>query len=224
MHDGASAADLLRGRTRLVPAPFVPEVLLHVGSGVVELWEGVEAHVGRSGLEPPFWAFPWAGGQALARYVLDHPHVVAGRRVLDVASGSGLVALAAARAGAASVLADDVDPLALQAVRANAAANGLAVAVTGEDLLDGDGGGADVVLVGDACYARALALRVTAFCERAAARGAAVLLGDPGRAHLPRERLRRVATYDVPVLAELEDREVKRTAVWTVAPAAAGTP
>lgn len=215
---GSSTEDFVRAHTTASASPLVPEVVLRLGWGVVELWEGVEVEAGRTGLEPPFWAFAWAGGQALARYVLDHPGEVAGRRVLDVASGSGLVAIAAARAGAASVTASDVDPLAVAAVAVNAAANGVRVRADAADLLDGDGGDAEVVLVGDAFYQRQLAERVTAFLQRAADRGARVLVGDPERAYLPRERLVPVAAYDVPVLEELEDRRVKPSTVFTLGP------
>jgi predicted nicotinamide N-methyase len=209
-----SAEDFVRANTTLASPPLVPEVHLHLGWGVVELWEGVEVEAGRTGLEPPFWAFAWPGGQVLARYVLDHPAVVAGRQVLDVASGSGLVAIAAARAGAAEVLARDVDPLAVAAIRVNAAASAAVVRAAADDVLDGDGEGADVVLVGDAFYQRALAERVMGLLHRASARGAVVLLGDPGRAHLPTAALERVATYDVPVLEDLEGSEVRTASVY----------
>lgn len=206
----------VRDHTRLGSPPLVPELRLHLGWGVVELWEGVEVEAGRTGLEPPFWAFAWPGGQVLARYVLDHPEVVAGRSVLDMASGSGMVAIAAARAGAGSVRAVDVDHLAVAAVEANAAANGESVSVALEDVLDGDGGEAEVVLAGDVFYHQHMGERMMACFERAAARGALVLVGDPGRTHLPVDRLERVTAYDVPVLADLEDAELKRSTVWRV--------
>src|SRR5205823_6157841 len=163
---------------------------------------------------PPFWGFPWAGGQALARHVLDHPEVVAGRRVLDLASGSGLVAVAAARSGAARVRANEIDGYALAAITLNAAANGVPVAVHEGDLLDGDADGAEVVLAGDVFYSRDLATRVLAFLDRARAGGAEVLVGDPGRAYLPRHRLAEVAAHEVPVVRALEDADVKRVTVW----------
>jgi len=210
---GPSAEQFVRAHTSLSSPPFLPELRLHLGWGVVELWEGVEVSAGRTGLEPPFWAFAWPGGQVLARYLLDRPDVVEGRRVLDVATGSGLVALAAARAGAATVVACDVDPLAVAAARVNAEANGLAVTVLEEDLLAGDGGDAEVVLAGDVFYQRDMARAMTAFFVRAARRGATVLVGDPGRAYLP-DDLEQVARYDVPVLDELEGEEVKRSTVW----------
>lgn len=210
----ASARDVVRATTRLAPVPLVPEVRLHQAERVVELWERVEALTGRTGTAPPFWAFPWAGGQVLARYLLDHPGEVAGRAVLDVASGSGLVAVAAARAGAATVRAAEVDEHAVAAVALNAAANGVRVDAVLADLLDGDGEGADVVLAGDVFYERAMAERVLPFLRRALRRGAAVLVGDPGRSYLPTAGLRRVVELAVPVVADLEDRAVKRSSVW----------
>lgn len=175
---------------------------------------------GQAGLDPPFWAFAWAGGQALARYLLDHPRTVRGRRVIDIASGSGLVAIAAARAGAAAVTGYDIDPLAAAAIAVNAAANGVTVTAVCADVLDSDGmpaPGADVVLVADAFYQRDLAGRVMRFLDRAHAAGTGVLAGDFGRAYLPRARLTPVASYDVPGLRALEDSDVKRTTVWTLA-------
>jgi predicted nicotinamide N-methyase len=175
---------------------------------------------GLAGLDPPFWAFAWAGGQALARYLLDHPQTVRGRRVIDMASGSGLVAIAAARAGAATVTGYDIDPLAAAAIAVNAAANGVTVTAVCADVLDGDGmpaPGADVVLVADAFYQRDLAGRVLRFLDRVHAAGAGVLAGDFGRTYLPRARLAPVASYDVPGLRAVEDTDVKRTTVWTLA-------
>ena len=198
------------------PVPLVPEVVLHQGGGVVALWEQVERATGRTGTAPPFWAYPWAGGQALARHVLDHPGEVAGRRVLDLASGSGLVAVAAALAGAAAVTAAEVDELAVAATGLNAAANSVAVDAVLRDVLAGDGEGAEVVLAGDVFYERAMAERVLPFLRRAVARGASVLVGDPGRAYLPASGLQQVAVHQVPVVAELEDAATKRTTVWRV--------
>ncbi len=163
---------------------------------------------------PPFWAVPWAGGQALARHVLDNPLLVRHRRVLDVAAGSGLVAMAAARAGAAAVRATDIDPRAITIISMNAIANGVVVTAELVDLLHGDGGDADLVLVGDAFYERVLGERMTAFLDRVVRRGGVALVGDLGRTYLPRERLCSIATYDVPVSAHIEDTTIKRTTVW----------
>jgi predicted nicotinamide N-methyase len=169
------------------------------------------------GLPPPFWAFAWAGGQALARYVLDHPPVVAGKRVIDFASGSGIVAIAAMKAGAAEALAADVDPFCGAALAVNAEANGVAVGFTEVDLLDAPPPPwAEVILAGDICYEKPLAERVMAWLAAARAQGAAVLIGDPGRSYFPRSGLEKLAEYQVPTTRELEDMEVKKTAVWTL--------
>jgi predicted nicotinamide N-methyase len=214
-----SASHIIRAGTRPGSVPLVPEIRLQLASEPMSAWQHTEQATGRTGLDPPFWAFAWAGGQALARYLLDHPETVTGRQVVDVASGSGLVAIAAALAGAAGVTACDIDPLAAAAITLNAAANGVAIrAVCADVLSQGDlpAPGTDLVLVADAFYERDLAGQVLDFAERARARGAAVLAGDFGRAYLPRARLTPLASYDVPGLAALEDRDVKRTTVWTL--------
>jgi predicted nicotinamide N-methyase len=210
----ALAVDFVRANTRLAPVPHVPEIRLYCADEAIELWERTESAAGRTGLAPPFWAFAWAGGQALARYVLDHPALVAGRRVLDFAAGSGLVAVAAALAGAASVTAAEIDPLAVAAARLNAEANRVTVTAVLRDLCDDDGAGFDVVLAGDVCYSRPMVDRVLPFLDRARAHGALVLLGDPGRAYLPQRRLRRLHRADVPVIRSLEDADTKLTTVW----------
>ncbi|MCW2587421.1 MAG: nicotinamide N-methylase [Frankiales bacterium] len=190
------------------PVPFVPEVLLHQADDMHALWEAVGTPA------PPYWAFPWLGGQALARYVLDRD-VVRGKRVLDLATGSGLVAVAAMRAGARSVLAADIDPLSEAAVAANAAANGVAVRWTGLDLLTGPVPHVDVVLAGDVLYEQQLAARVLAWLRTF---DGTVLLGDPGRDYLPRQGLVEVGTYEIPTTRELEGVTVKRTRVFTLPP------
>ncbi|GAA1242220.1 methyltransferase [Kitasatospora nipponensis] len=214
--DGAATAgaDFVRAQTRLAAVPFVPEISLHLAEEAIELWERTESERGEIGLPPPFWAFAWAGGLGVARYVLDHPELVAGRQVLDLAAGSGLVGVAAALRGAAVVRAAEIDAYAVAAIALNAEANGVRIEARCADLLDGDGAPAEVVLAGDVFYERAMAARFLPFLERAVARGAVVLVGDPGRAYLPRERFTALAEYDVPVLADLEDRAVKRTTVW----------
>jgi predicted nicotinamide N-methyase len=199
---------------------LVPEIRLYQASEPIAVWQRTERSAGRTGLDPPFWAFAWAGGQALARYLLDHPETVRDRQVIDIASGSGLVAIAAAQAGAAAVTGYDVDPLAIAAITLNAAANGVTVLAVQADILDTDGPGSDVILVADAFYERELARRVMRFAERGQARGAAVLVGDFGRAYLPRDRLAPLAAYDVPGLSVLEGSDVKRTTIW--APLAEG--
>lgn len=212
----ADRACFVRRATRFLPVPHAPEIHLHLADEATELWHRTEEELGAVGLPPPFWAFAWAGGQALARYVLDHPETVAGARVLDFAAGSGLVGIAAAKAGAARVEACDIDPFALAAIPLNASANGVVLHPRGEDLVGTDEGW-DVILAGDICYERDLARRVTDWLETFARRGARVLIGDPGRAYLPRARLECLATYAVPVTRELEDGEIKRTSVWRFA-------
>jgi len=264
---GPSAAEIVRSGATLRPVSLVPEIRLYQAAEPMSVWQLTEQATGRTGLDPPFWAFAWAGGQALARYLLDHPETVATRHVIDIASGSGLVAIAAAKAGAAAVTAYDIDPLAAAAITLNAQANDVAIRTLCADILgdhpespDGTGlsddalphdsasliddalphgsaglsddapplggaglsddalplGGAGLVLIADAFYERDLAAQALRFAERARARGAAVLVGDLGRAYLPRARLTPLASYDVPDLAPLEDRDTKRSTVWTL--------
>src|SRR5579862_3254633 len=215
-----AAAAVIAELTELRHVRLVPEIWLHQAAEPVSAWQRVEQATGRSGMAPPYWAFAWPGGQAMARYLLDQPETVAGRQVIDLASGSGLVAIAAARAGAAAVTAYDIDPLAAEAITVNAAANHVAVRAVCADILGRDQfpDDVDVMLVADAFYERDLACRVMGFLDRARARGVAVMLGDLGRAYLPRDRLRPLAAYDVPGLGALEDRDVKRTTVWAPCP------
>lgn len=203
----------IRENTRVLAPSHVPELALHLADDAVSLWELTEERLGELGLPPPFWAFAWAGGQALARYVLDHPETVRGKSVMDVASGSGLVAIAAMKAGAASALAIDIDAFASHAAILNAELNGVAVEVSDADPV-GRPTEADVILVGDLFYDRDLAPRVLAWLIAMQAEGKTVLIGDPGRTYLPREKLEQIAAYDIPVTRALEDAEVKRAAVW----------
>jgi len=209
-----TAAEIVRHGTVLRPVPLVPRIRLHLADEPVVLWESIEAASGQDGIDPPFWAFAWAGGQALARYLLDHPGAVQGRRVIDIASGSGLVAIAAALAGASAVTGYDIDPLAIAAIELNAAANGVEVRAESADILDLDAD-TDLILVADAFYERRLAERVTQFAKRAHASGVDVLIGDLGRAYLPQDSLAPLATYDVTGLGTVEDRDTKRTTIWT---------
>jgi predicted nicotinamide N-methyase len=205
----------IRAHTRLLPVPHAPEISLHVADEATALWQKTEDELQEGGLDPPFWAFAWSGGQALARYVLDQPAVVEGRIVLDFASGSGLVAIAAARAGASAIVAADIDPFAAAAIRLNAEANCVAwpISVVLDDIVDSDDGW-DTVLAGDICYQKDVAARVTAWLHRLSRRGATVLIGDPGRSYLPRADLIEVATYEVPTTRALEDADIKRSSVW----------
>jgi len=220
--------EIIRTGTQLRPVPLVPGIRLHQASDPVSLWQRTELTSGRTGLDPPFWAFAWAGGLALARYLLDHPETVRGRHAIDIASGSGLVAIAAAKAGAAAVTAYDIDPDAAVAIRMNAAANGVTVLAVCADVLDQDNlpaSGTDLVLAADAFYERDLAGKVMRFAERGHARGAAVLVGDFGRDYLPRDRLTPLASYDVPGQRMLEGSDIKRTTIWALPgrPAAAAS-
>ena len=211
-----SARRVIAATTRLATVPYVPEIRLQQADDPFTVWEQLEQEAGQPNLPPPFWAFPWAGGQALARHLLDHPALVTGMRVLDVASGSGLVAIAAARSGARSVAAADVDEIAVRAISVNAAANGVRVTPVLADLLDGNGNGAAVVLCADAFYEQDLAGRILAFLVRARAAGARVLVGDPGRAFLRTAGFTPVASYEIPVTIALEGVTAKKAAVFEV--------
>jgi predicted nicotinamide N-methyase len=202
--------------TRLQRPPHTPELVLHLADEITPIWRLTEEALQEMGLPPPFWAFAWAGGQALARYVLDNPQLVAGKRVIDFASGSGLVAIAALKAGAASVLAADIDVYCGAALALNAAANGVRAEFTDRDLLDAPPPLAEVILAGDICYEKPLAERVMAWLAQGRAAGATVLIGDPGRSYFPRQGLVKLAEYQVATTREIEDMEVKKTAVWAV--------
>ena len=206
----------IRSHTRLLPVPHAPEIALHVAEEATELWQKTEDELAVIGLPPPFWAFAWAGGQALARYVLDHSDEVAGKRVLDFASGSGIVGIAAMRAGAGHTLATDIDPFCGAALAVNAELNDVRIDFTDQNLLDAPPPDVDVILAGDICYEKPLADQVMNWLAAAHVRGTRVLIGDPGRSYFPRVGLEKLAEYEVPTTRELEDREVKKTAVWTL--------
>jgi len=208
----------VRRNTTIVAPPLVPEIRLHLATEVTPIWQATEETLARSALPPPFWAFAWAGGQALARYLLDHPANVAGRSVLDLGAGSGLVAIAAAKAGARSVLAAEIDHFAAEAIAANAAINGVVISVATADLLDTVNLRWDVVTAGDVCYEQPMADRVVGWLRGMAARGTIVVLGDPGRTYLPCGGLVERARYVVPTSRELEDREYRETVVWELLP------
>lgn len=215
----------LEGRTAFILAntrrqtpPHTPELSLHLADEITPIWRMTEEALAEIGVPPPFWAFAWAGGQALARYILDNPHEVAGKRVVDFASGSGIVALAAMKAGANSVLAADIDGFCEAAIGLNARANSVAVGFTDVNLLDAPAPPVDVILAGDICYEKPLAAQVMAWLGAARDRGVRVLIGDPGRSYFPREGLVKLAEYQVATTREIEDMEVKKTAVWTLAP------
>jgi predicted nicotinamide N-methyase len=192
----------------------VPEIRLHLAHEAVPLWHKTEEELGEMGLAPPFWAFAWAGGQALARYVLDNPGRVENLRVVDLATGSGLVAIAAVRAGSASIVATDIDEFATTAAAMNAGLNGVSLVIKLEDVLHQQPPSADVILVGDLFYERTLAVRCLTWLQQAQGLGARIFIGDPGRSYLPQEQLEKLAEYNVPVTRDLEDAEIKKTAVW----------
>jgi predicted nicotinamide N-methyase len=219
---GSDPAAFIRANTVVQATPLVPEVVLHLASEVVPLWQATEEALAAQGLPPPYWAFAWAGGQALARYLLDHPELVAGKRVLDFAAGSGLQGIAAARAGAAAVTAADIDVFAAAAIRLNAALNQVAITVIEDDVIGRpDSRGPhwcpwDVILAGDVCYEKPMAERVFAWLQALAADGALVLLGDPGRTYLPKAGLERRIAYAVKTSRELEDSDLRNAVIWRV--------
>ncbi len=209
--------DFVRAHTTIAAAPLVPEIALHLATEITPIWQATESWLAERNIEPPFWAFAWPGGQATARLLLDEPARVAGRRVLDFAAGCGIAAIAAARAGAALVEAAEIDPLALAAVRLNAALNGVQVATP-----DGDIVGApcrwDVILAGDVCYEAPMTAHILPWLRAMAAGGAEVLLADPGRAYLPREGLEPLVRHAVPTTLELEDRTLREVTIHRLLP------
>jgi predicted nicotinamide N-methyase len=202
--------DFIRTNAALIAPPLVPELKLHLATEVVPLWHATEEELAKIGVPPPYWAFAWAGGQALARYILDNPVLVRGKRVLDIGAGSGMVGLAASKAGAAHVLAADIDAFSCAAIRLNAAANSCDIAITQDDLI-GTSGDWEVILVGDLFYERPLAERLLAWL---APMDAVALLGDPGRTYFPKAKIEKLATYSVQTTRDLEDREIRETGVY----------
>lgn len=212
----ADPAAFILANTRLQPVPHAPGISLWLADEVTPLWRLTEEELGEIGLPPPFWAFAWAGGQGLARWLLDNPAEVAGKRVLDFAAGSGLVGIAAVKAGAAFVVCADIDPFCAAAVGLNAEANAVALDFTDADLLDAPPPDVDVICAGDVFYDRAMAGRVLPWLTAAADRGSRVLIGDPLRTYFPKAGLDLLAEYEVPTTRELEDSAVKRTRVWSL--------
>ena len=233
----------IRENTSILSPPLVPEIKLHLAHEAVPIWQKTEDELGEIGLPPPFWAFAWAGGQALARYILDNPEIVAGKRVIDIASGSGLVAIAAMKAGAASVLAADIDLFAVAAMHLNFGNNfpqlrhsresanlGLSRnadprlrrddecigkwEVTSDNLLQSPPPDIDVILVGDLFYEKHVAELCFTWLQQATSN---IFIGDPGRSYLPKDQLTKIASYTVPVSRDLEDAEIKQSAVWKLA-------
>lgn len=216
--DDSGYPAFIAANTTLIAPPHVPEIKLYLAEESVPIWQKTEEELGEMNVPPPFWAFAWAGGQALARYLLDNPHEVAGKMVLDLGTGSGLTAIAAMKAGAASVLAADIDPIALASAHLNANANGVVLATTQRDVLSDAPGNFETILVGDLFYERDLAERVLTYISLAKSRGARVLVGDPQRSYFPSELFVCVASYEVPVTRELEDALIKKSAVWALKP------
>lgn len=212
------AAEFVTANTKAGAHPLVPEIHLHLASRLTPLWQASEASLDARGVEPPFWAFAWPGGVALARRLLDEPRAAAGRDVLDIAAGCGIAAIAAAQTGAARVRAADIDPLARAAIALNAGLNDVAVEIEGSDLLAAPPPQADLILAGDVFYERSLAGRILPWLATAAARGAEVLIADPGRTYLPSDGLRPLARYGVVTTKELEDREFLETVVYRLCP------
>src|SRR5207237_4366892 len=208
-------AEFVRQKTAITAPPLVPEIRLHLATEVTPIWQATEESLARFGTPPPFWAFAWAGGQALARYLLDHPKTVAGREVLDIGSGSGIVAIAAAMAGAKSVTAAEIDPFAAAAIALNMPLNGVTtIAIETRDVLDRGAAGWGVALAGDVCYEEPMSSRAVALLRRIAARGRLALLGDPGRAYLPKIGLTELARLTVPTSRELDAKEISEGVVW----------
>jgi predicted nicotinamide N-methyase len=210
--------EFVQRNTAITAPPLVPEMCLHLATEVTPIWHATEQSLVRNALPPPYWAFAWAGGQALARYLLDHPETVAGREVLDIGSGSGIVAIAAAKAGASRVVAAEIDPFAAAAIALNAPLNDVRIAIETRDLLDRAAAGWGVALAGDICYEEPMSSRALALLRRIAARGRLALLGDPGRAYLPKSGLTELARYTVPTSRELEAKEISEGVVWQVQP------
>jgi predicted nicotinamide N-methyase len=204
-------------QTAIGAPPLVPEIKLHLATEITPIWEATEATLAAMNLPPPYWAFAWAGGQALTRFLIDHPDWVKGKRVLDFAAGSGLSAIGAAKAGAALTQAAEIDDFAIAAITLNARVNNVAIDLVREDLIGAEPRW-DVVLAGDVCYERPMAEKVIAWFRALAGRGVAVLMGDPGRAYLPQSGLLELGRYWVPTSLELEDRTERETIVWRLMP------
>ncbi|MDP1967523.1 MAG: 50S ribosomal protein L11 methyltransferase [Reyranella sp.] len=212
--------DFIRANTALEAPAMVPEFKLWLATEYVPIWQATESWLEEQNVDPPYWAFCWPGGQAIARYLLDNPDMVRGKRVIDFAAGSGVSSMAAARAGAASVIANDIDALSLVAARLNGEANGVAFRVSAEDWLAGPAGApdADVVIAGDVCYEREMSVRALAWLRSHARLGRLVLLGDPGRNYFSAQGLEELARYDIPTSLQLENRGMRETVVWRVLP------
>ena len=215
--DEENFAAFITANTEIVSPPLVPEIKLRLATEITPIWQATETELQEIGIPPPFWAFCWPGGQALARYVLDNPDIVRGKRVLEFAAGGAVSGIAAAVGGAAEVIANDIDAMAVAAAQINAALNKVTLTPSTENYLMRDTpGGCDVILAGDIFYEQSPAVEIEAFLRREAASGAVVLIGDPGRKYLPIKNLQEVMRCEVPTSLELEDREMRYGVVWRV--------
>jgi predicted nicotinamide N-methyase len=215
--DPDTFAAFIESNTEIVTPPLVPEIRLRLATEITPIWQATETEMGEIGIPPPFWAFCWPGGQALARYILDNPEIVQGKKVLEFACGGAVSGIAAALAGAGQVVANDIDGLALAAAKSNADLNNVTFEYSAIDLLgSGNTTDYDVILAGDIFYEQTPAVGVETFLRREAARGAVVLIGDPGRKYLPVKGLKEIMRYDVPTSLELEDRDHRDGIVWQV--------
>jgi predicted nicotinamide N-methyase len=215
--DGDSFAAFIEANTVIATPPLVPEIKLRLATEITPIWQATETEMQEANLPPPFWAFCWPGGQALARHILDNPEIVRGKRVLEFAAGGAVSGIAAAMAGAAEVIANDIDSVAITAAKTNAALNDITLIPSTENLLNSNAPSeCGVILAGDIFYEQSPAVEIEAFLRREAKNGALVLIGDPGRKYLPLKGLREVARYDVPTSLELEDRDHRDGIVWQV--------
>ncbi|MDX1402324.1 MAG: 50S ribosomal protein L11 methyltransferase [Kiloniellales bacterium] len=208
----------IRENTELMTNPLVPEIKLWLASEIVPIWQMTEEDLAAENLPPPYWAFAWAGGQAISRYVLDHPESVRGKRVLDFACGSAIQGIAAALSGASEVEAADIDPFARAAAALNAEANGVSLKTVSEDLTETNEKNWDVILAGDICYEAPLAKKVETWLRQRLSDGAEVIMGDPGRSYFPRHGLERIIAYSVKTTRELEDSDLRNAVVWRMIP------
>lgn len=208
--------DFIRAQTRIVQPSLIPELKLHLADEMTPIWQATQGELDDAGVQPPFWAFCWPGGQALTRLILDQPHWVAGKRVLDFAAGSGISGIAAAKMRAARVTAAEIDAHALAAIALNAELNGVKIALLAEDIVGRMGLGFDVVLAGDVCYEGPMADRVFVWFQALAGQGVTILMGDPGRTYLPPDGLSEIARYQVPTSVDLEDKDMRQTSVWRI--------
>ena len=217
-----TAQDFILANTRAVAVPSLPSITLYQADEVTPLWLMTEQDMARERLAPPFWAFAWSGGQALGKYILENALLVADKRILDIACGSGLVGIAAMKSGAASVLCNDIDPYCQAAVALNAGLNAVGLEFTGNDLLDGDLPNVDIILAGDICYEKSMTEAMLSYFRRAVQQGIEVYIGDPHRSYFPKTGLTRVADYDILTNADIEDAGCKPASVWKLN-AAGGT-